>query len=144
MDPAIKRKMWGAYADDLRNKADIVDVIVSEGVLIKKRGRDWIGLSPFTHEVHPSFRVSREKQIFKCYSSGRGGTVITFVMMKRGCSFDEAVKILAKRYRFGYVRWYAEKKRKACQTISGTLPESTYPERVVPDTFIADGDDLPF
>ena len=103
--------LW--YVADLRARTDIIEVIRSEGVKLRRRGRcEMIGLSPFTREKTPSFVVNTEKQIFKCFSSGKGGTVFSFLMYKRDVCFEEAVKILAKRYRFGYRKWRNEKRKK--------------------------------
>ena len=82
---------------EIRNTADIVD-IVSEAVLLKKSGRNYIGLCPFHSEKTPSFTVSPEKQIFHCFGCGEGGNVFTFLMKQHGYSFPEALKTLASRY----------------------------------------------
>lgn len=101
------------YVSDLRDRTDIVKVIRGEGVKLKKRGTcEMVALSPFTWEKTPSFVVNMQKQIFKCFSSGKGGTVFSFLMYKRDVCFEEAVKILAKRYRFGYRKWRNEKRKK--------------------------------
>ncbi|PJI07070.1 MULTISPECIES: DNA primase [Clostridium] len=75
---------------------DIVD-IVSEKVKLKHTGRSYSGLCPFHHEKTPSFSVSQDKQIYKCFGCGEAGNVITFVMKTRNFSFVEAVKYLADR-----------------------------------------------
>jgi len=75
---------------------DIVDVIGSY-VPLKRAGVNFKALSPFKKEKTPSFIVSPQKQIFKCFASGNGGDVIRFVQMYEGVSFGEALKILAGR-----------------------------------------------
>ncbi|MCR3758185.1 DNA primase [Clostridium felsineum] len=75
---------------------DIVD-IVSEKVKLKRTGRNYSGLCPFHHEKTPSFSVSQDKQIYKCFGCGEAGNVITFVMKTRNFSFVEAVKYLADK-----------------------------------------------
>jgi DNA primase len=82
---------------EIKNSADIVE-IVSEKVLLKKSGRNFLGLCPFHTEKTPSFTVSFEKQIFHCFGCGTGGNVFTFLMKTEGFSFPEAVKHLARRY----------------------------------------------
>ncbi len=82
---------------EIKNSADIVD-IVSEAVLLKKAGRNYLGLCPFHSEKTPSFTVSPEKQMFHCFGCGVGGNVFTFLMKHQGVSFPEAVKTLARRY----------------------------------------------
>jgi DNA primase len=77
--------------------SDIVDVI-SDFVKLKKAGANYKGLSPFTNEKSPSFMVSPSKQIFKCFSSGIGGNVVSFLMEQEKLSYPEALKYLAKKY----------------------------------------------
>ena len=82
---------------EIKNAADIVD-IVSEAVLLKKAGKNHIGLCPFHSEKTPSFTVSPDKQIFYCFGCGTGGNVFSFLMKQEGLSFPEAVRSLGKRY----------------------------------------------
>jgi len=79
---------------------DVVDIleVVEEYVPLKKRGAYWFGLSPFTDEKTPSFSVTPQKGIFKCFSTGKGGDSISFIMEMEGMSYPEAVKHLAQRY----------------------------------------------
>jgi len=81
---------------EIKNTADIVDV-VSDAVLLKKAGRNYVGLCPFHVEKTPSFTVSPEKQIFYCFGCGAGGNIFSFLMKKEGLSFPEAARLLAKR-----------------------------------------------
>jgi len=83
--------------DEIKNQMDIVDV-VSDFVNLKKSGSSYKALSPFTSEKTPSFYVVPSKQIFKCFSSGKGGDAITFVMEIDGLSYVEALKYLAGKY----------------------------------------------
>jgi DNA primase len=83
--------------DEVRNAADIVDV-VSDYVKLKKSGGYWIGSSPFKAERTPSFTVTPSKGIYKCFSTGKGGNVFTFLMEVEGLSFTESVRSLAKRF----------------------------------------------
>jgi DNA primase len=82
---------------EIKNAADIVDV-VSEVVILKKTGKNYVGLCPFHSEKTPSFTVSPEKQIFYCFGCTVGGNVFSFLMKHDGISFPDAAKILARRY----------------------------------------------
>ncbi|MCM1293617.1 MAG: DNA primase [Bacteroides sp.] len=77
--------------------ADIVDV-VSDFVHLKKRGSNYIGLCPFHNERTPSFSVSKSKGICKCFSCGKGGSPINFLMELEQLTFNEALRYLAKKY----------------------------------------------
>ena len=82
--------------EKIKSQNDIVDVI-SERVRLRKAGRNFTGLCPFHNEKTPSFSVSQEKQIYKCFGCGEAGNVISFVMKERNLPFIEAVKYLANR-----------------------------------------------
>ena len=82
---------------EIKNTADIVEV-VSEVVVLKKTGKNYVGLCPFHSEKTPSFTVSPEKQIFYCFGCAAGGNVFSFLMKHDGMSFPDAAKILAGRY----------------------------------------------
>jgi DNA primase len=80
--------------DEIRNSADIVDII-SGYVQLKKRGKNFIGLCPFHQEKTPSFTVSEDKQIYHCFGCGNGGNVFKFLMEFKNISFVEAVEEIA-------------------------------------------------
>lgn len=80
----------------IKEQNDIVD-IVSEIVKLKKVGRNFVGLCPFHTEKTPSFSVSQDKQIYKCFGCGEAGNVITFVMKTKAMPFIEALKYLADK-----------------------------------------------
>ncbi len=82
---------------EILSVCDIVDVI-AESVILKKSGRNYLGLCPFHSEKTPSFSVSPQKQIFHCFGCGAGGNVFSFLMKHHGISFPEAVKMAARRY----------------------------------------------
>ncbi|XOV66895.1 MAG: DNA primase [Fluviicola sp.] len=83
--------------DDIMQISRIEEVI-GEFVNLKRAGSNLKGLSPFTDEKTPSFVVSPAKQIFKCFSTGKGGTVVTFLMEKEHFSYPEALRWLADKY----------------------------------------------
>jgi DNA primase len=83
--------------DEIMSTARIEEVI-GDYVQLKKSGSNYKGLSPFTEEKTPSFMVSPAKQIFKCFSTGKGGTVVSFLMEIEQYSYPEALKWLAERY----------------------------------------------
>ena len=77
--------------------ADIVDV-VSDFVSLKRRGANYIGLCPFHNERTPSFSVSKSKGICKCFSCGKGGSPVNFLMELEQMSYNDALRYLAKKY----------------------------------------------
>ena len=88
------------YSDELlneiRSRNDIVDII-SQYVVLKRKGRNYFGLCPFHNEKSPSFSVSPDKQIFKCFGCNVGGDVFKFIMKVENISFFESVQYLAER-----------------------------------------------
>ncbi len=83
--------------DDIMQTSRIEEVI-GEFVNLKRAGSNLKGLSPFTDEKTPSFVVSPAKQIFKCFSTSKGGSVVTFLMEKEHFSYPEALRWLADKY----------------------------------------------
>jgi len=75
-----------------------VEEVIGEFVQLKKAGSNFKGLSPFTDEKSPSFMVSPVKQIWKDFSTGKGGTSVSFLMEHEHYSYPEAIKYLAKKY----------------------------------------------
>jgi DNA primase len=86
-----------ATVDRIMEAIDIVEVI-GEFVQLKKRGANYVGLSPFANEKTPSFTVSPAKGIFKDFSTGKGGSAVTFLMELEKFTYPEALKWLAKKY----------------------------------------------
>lgn len=82
--------------EEIKNRLNIEDVI-GEYVELKRSGRNFKGLSPFSSEKSPSFVVSPEKQIWHDFSSGKGGTMFGFVMEMEGLNFKEALELLARK-----------------------------------------------
>ena len=83
--------------EKIRSVADIYDII-SSYVELKKKGRNFFGLCPFHGEKTPSFSVNTEKQIYKCFGCGEGGSSIDFIMQKHNYDFVEALTYLADKY----------------------------------------------
>jgi DNA primase len=82
--------------DEVLAHVDIVDVI-AEYVPLKRSGANFAGCCPFHHEKTPSFIVSPQKQIFKCFGCGQGGNVFSFIQEIEKIDFRDAVKFLAER-----------------------------------------------
>ncbi len=104
-----------AISDELiqqiKDQNDIVDVI-SESVRLKKAGRNYIGLCPFHNEKSPSFSVSTQKQIYKCFGCGEAGNVITFIMKNKNFNFIEALEYLANRVNIEFIQTDEDKQNK--------------------------------
>ena len=83
--------------EKIKESMNILEII-AEYIPLKKRGQNWWALSPFTEEKIPSLSVSEEKGIFKCFSSGKGGNSITFLMEIEQMTYTEALVHLAKKY----------------------------------------------
>ena len=82
--------------EEIKSRLSIEDVI-SEYVQLKRAGRNWRGLSPFSNEKTPSFMVSPEKQIWHDFSSGKGGNMFSFIMEVEGLDFKGALELLARK-----------------------------------------------
>lgn len=83
--------------EEVRGAADIVEV-VEDYVKLKRSGRSWKGLCPFHDEKTPSFHVTPDLGIYKCFGCGESGDVFNFVMEMEGVGFVEAMRSLADRY----------------------------------------------
>ena len=81
---------------EVKEKADIVDVI-SEHVVLKKRGKEYVGICPFHDDSKPSMTVSPEKQFYYCFSCGAGGNSIKFLMEFTRNNFSDVVLSLARK-----------------------------------------------
>lgn len=86
-----------ATIERILDAAQIVDV-VSEFVTLRRRGVNFIGLCPFHNEKTPSFSVSPAKGVCKCFSCGKGGNAVHFIMEHEQLTYYEALKFLAKKY----------------------------------------------
>lgn len=88
--------MYGDAREEIRAKLAIEDII-GEYVHLKRAGRYWKGLSPFTNEKTPSFYVTPDKDIWHDFSSGRGGDIFSFIMEIEGLDFRGALELLARK-----------------------------------------------
>ena len=82
------------YLDEIKLRLKVSQV-VGKTVQLKKRGKEFIGLSPFKNEKSPSFTVNDEKEFYHCFSSGEHGNVFDFLMKTKSIGFGEAVRTLA-------------------------------------------------
>ncbi|MGB9702795.1 MAG: DNA primase [Candidatus Kapaibacteriota bacterium] len=83
--------------NEILSRTDIVEII-SEYVRLTKRGRNFVGLCPFHTERTPSFTVSPDKQIYKCFGCGKSGNAITFLIEHNNLSYIEALTFLGNKY----------------------------------------------
>ena len=88
-------KFSKSLLDEIKSKIEISD-IVGKRVALQKRGKEFIGLSPFQNEKTPSFTVNNEKQFYHCFSTNKHGDVFTFLVDVEGLSFPQAVEQLAE------------------------------------------------
>lgn len=102
--------------DRIMDAADIVEV-VSDFVSLRKRGVNYIGLCPFHDEKTPSFSVSPSKGICKCFSCGKGGTAVHFIMEHEQMTYYEALRYLAKKYNIEIVERELSEKEKAAKSL---------------------------
>lgn len=84
------------FLEELMERSDIYDV-VSGYVRLTKRGSNYFGLCPFHNEKTPSFSVNQDKQIYKCFGCGKGGSVVNFIMEVENLSYPDAIHFLANK-----------------------------------------------
>ena len=82
------------YLDEIKTRLK-VSTVVSKTVSLKKRGKEYVGLSPFKNEKTPSFTVNDEKEFYHCFSTAEHGNIFDFLMKTQNLKFGEAVKALA-------------------------------------------------
>lgn len=82
--------------DEIKANNDIIDII-SQYVILKRSGRNFLGLCPFHKEKTPSFSVSPDKQIFRCFGCGVGGDVISFMCKIENVNYRESIEMLAEK-----------------------------------------------
>lgn len=93
----VMKKIDKETVAKILDTADIVDV-VGDFVNLKRSGANYMGLCPFHNERTPSFSVSKSKNICKCFSCGKGGSPVNFIMELEQLSYYEALRYLAKKY----------------------------------------------
>ena len=93
----VQPRLHPRTIEAVKERADIVDV-VGEHVVLKKKGREFVGICPFHDDTSPSMTVSPAKQFYYCFSCGAGGNAIKFLMELQRSSFSEVVLELARRY----------------------------------------------
>ena len=109
-----------ATIDRIMDAAQIVDV-VSDFVTLRRRGVNYIGLCPFHNEKTPSFSVSPSKGLCKCFSCGKGGNVVHFIMEHEQLNYYEALKWLAKKYGIEVKERELSNEEKQAQSIRESL-----------------------
>jgi len=82
------------YLDEIKTRLK-VSTVVSKNVSLKKRGKEYVGLSPFKNEKTPSFTVNDEKEFYHCFATSEHGNIFDFIMKTQNLRFGEAVKYLA-------------------------------------------------
>ncbi len=82
------------YLNEIKMRLKVSQV-VGKSIKLKKRGKEYIGLSPFKNEKTPSFTINDEKEFYHCFSSGEHGNIFDFLMKTKSIGFGEAVRILA-------------------------------------------------
>ena len=102
------------YLDEIKLRLKVSQV-VGQSVQLKKRGKEFVGLSPFKNEKSPSFTVSDEKEFYHCFSTGEHGNIFDFLMKTKSLGFGEAVKALAaeagmQQYKFSKMDTEKEKR----------------------------------
>ena len=115
----------GDLIEEVISQNDIVEV-VSEYVTLKKSGRNYMGLCPFHREKSPSFCVSMDKQIFKCFGCSEGGNVITFIMKIENIDFWEAVEMLAERANIDTARYEVNNYYNKIESAKKDLKDTMY------------------
>ena len=129
------------YLEEIKLRLKVSQV-VGKSVQLKKRGKEFIGLSPFNNEKSPSFTVSDEKGFYHCFSSGEHGNIFDFIMKTKSLGFGEAVKALAadagmQQYRFTQVDERREKRFKVYKNILKDYSDFFYQEIFKKENFIA-------
>jgi len=90
-----------AFPGGVSQRAEVAGAAVGrcwKKVQLKKRGKDWVGLSPFSSEKTPSFYVHDDRGFYKCFSTQKSGDAITFLVETERLTFSEAVEKLARDY----------------------------------------------
>ena len=118
--------------EEVQQRVDIVDVI-SEHIVLRKRGKDFLGLCPFHNEKTPSFSVSQDKQVYYCFGCSEGGNTYKFLMEIGKQSFAEVVLDLARRYQVEVKTVEPEQRQEIQRQL--TLKEQLYEILAVSSSF---------
>ena len=86
-----------ATIETIRSRIDLARLIEESGVSLSRRGNRYVGRCPFHGDTDPSFNVSPDKGLFHCFGCGKSGTAFTYLSLREGLTFHEAVKKLAPR-----------------------------------------------
>ena len=127
------------YLDEIKTRLK-VSTVVSKSVALKKRGKEYVGLSPFKNEKTPSFTVNDEKEFYHCFATSEHGNIFDFVMKTQNFKFGEAVKYLAQLagmqpYMFSKQDEEREKKWKEYQSIYNQYVDFYHNELLKNDTY---------
>ncbi len=118
--------------EEVQQRVDIVDVI-SEHIVLRKRGKDFLGLCPFHNEKTPSFSVSQDKKVYYCFGCSEGGNTYKFLMEIGKQSFAEVVLDLARRYQVEVKTVEPEQRQEIQRQL--TLKEQLYEILAVTSSF---------
>lgn len=113
----LKDKHWNKgdlmkLKSELKQATDILEVAQDLGIKVQKNGRNFVGICPFHGENTPSFFISQEKQIYKCFGCGKGGDVIALVCEMKDLSYRESMNYLRENYVIPHQQQMESKKKK--------------------------------
>ena len=125
------------YLDEIKLRLKVSQV-VGKSVQLKKRGKEFVGLSPFKNEKSPSFTVSDEKEFYHCFSTGEHGNIFDFLIKTKGMNFGEAVRTLAAeagmpQYRFTKIDTEKEKRFNSYKNIFKDYLEFFHKQLFLPE-----------
>ena len=125
------------YLDEIKMRLKVSQV-VGKIVQLKKRGKEFIGLSPFKNEKTPSFTVNDEKEFYHCFSTGEHGNIFDFLMKTKSLGFGEAVKLLAAEagmqpYRFSNFDKKKDKRFQIYKNIFNDYSEHFHKQLFLPE-----------
>jgi DNA primase len=125
------------YLDEIKLRLKVSQV-VGKSVQLKKRGKEFVGLSPFKNEKSPSFTVSDEKEFYHCFSTGEHGNIFDFLIKTKGLNFGEAVRTLAAEagmppYRFTKIDTEKEKRFNSYKNIFKDYLEFFHKQLFLPE-----------
>ena len=116
------------YLEEIKSRLK-VSTVISKFVAIKKRGKEFVGLSPFKNEKTPSFTINDEKGFYHCFSTGEHGNIFDFLMKTQNLKFGEAVRSLANQAGLQPYRFTKQDEQREKEWNIYTQIYSTYIER---------------